>query len=554
VGGKVIVTGPARQAGAAFASWMAAALLGFEYLALSLLFDAQPLALRSDGWVIAGHLGSLAALMVVAVTAAVLVGGYAGTGASGGGAWRVLLAARPLAGRSWLLLGGHAALFSALLLLSAAVFGPGGPPAGPAAAWLLLWVACAAGSAAFALAAAFPADRWGPLLRTLPLLLTGAAVGVGAWLAGQGSSLLWQPLAPFTLGASQQLLGLLEPEVVFLPERTLIGTPRFQVTMAPECSGFEGIGLMVVFLSAYLLLARRQLRFPAALWLLPVGLVAIWIGNVARIVGLIWVGSHLSESIAVSGFHAKAGWLLFCGLSLALVGLARRSRAFATTQVGPAADPVTAAHVLPFVTLLAVSFVTGLWTAQVDLLYGARILMTLAVLVAYRAHHGIGVDQARALTVRAVAPAAGLGLLAALLFVWLTPRPALEAVTAWRDQWSALPAPLRLAWIAMRVFGSVIIVPLAEELAFRGYLLRRLMGRAFEEVPPGRFSLPALLLSSAAFGAVHSGWVAGAVAGLLFGLAQVFGRSTLAAVLAHLVANVVVALAVLAFGQWWLWI
>ncbi len=60
-----------------------------------------------------------------------------------------------------------------------------------------------------------------------------------------------------------------------------------------------------------------------------------------------------------------------------------------------------------------------------------------------------------------------------------------------------------VAWVIFRVFGSVVIVPLAEELAFRGYLVRRLIAADFESVPVDRFTWPSFLISSLLFGAMH---------------------------------------------------
>ncbi|MGA2738457.1 MAG: CPBP family glutamic-type intramembrane protease [Bryobacteraceae bacterium] len=45
-------------------------------------------------------------------------------------------------------------------------------------------------------------------------------------------------------------------------------------------------------------------------------------------------------------------------------------------------------------------------------------------------------------------------------------------------------------------------VPIPEELAFRGFLLRRLMAEDFESIPLGRVTWPALLVPSVAFGAL----------------------------------------------------
>jgi membrane protease YdiL (CAAX protease family) len=45
-------------------------------------------------------------------------------------------------------------------------------------------------------------------------------------------------------------------------------------------------------------------------------------------------------------------------------------------------------------------------------------------------------------------------------------------------------------WITLRVLGAVVTVPLAEELAFRGFLMRRMVSRDFESVPFGAFRVP----------------------------------------------------------------
>jgi len=58
------------------------------------------------------------------------------------------------------------------------------------------------------------------------------------------------------------------------------------------------------------------------------------------------------------------------------------------------------------------------------------------------------------------------------------------------------PATLRLCWMAFRTPGGVVTVPLAEENAFRGYLLRRFMATAFAAIDLGRTTAVAILGSS----------------------------------------------------------
>jgi CAAX prenyl protease-like protein len=112
----------------------------------------------------------------------------------------------------------------------------------------------------------------------------------------------------------------------------------------------------------------------------------------------------------------------------------------------------------------------------------------------------------------------------------------------------------RVTWISFRVLTAIVTVPLAEELAFRGFLMRRLISSDFDSVSLSRFSWFALLASSSAFGFLHSGfWVAGSIAGILFGLAVIRRGRIGDAVVAHATANAMLAVYVLKYHQWHLW-
>jgi CAAX prenyl protease-like protein len=115
-------------------------------------------------------------------------------------------------------------------------------------------------------------------------------------------------------------------------------------------------------------------------------------------------------------------------------------------------------------------------------------------------------------------------------------------------------ATLKTAWIALRVFGAVVTAPVAEELAFRGFLLRRLESEDFHGVAPGAVSWIAILLSSAAFGVLHGDrWIAGTIAGAVYAVAYLRRGSIGDAVAAHATTNALISAAVLLAGQWQLW-
>jgi CAAX prenyl protease-like protein len=112
----------------------------------------------------------------------------------------------------------------------------------------------------------------------------------------------------------------------------------------------------------------------------------------------------------------------------------------------------------------------------------------------------------------------------------------------------------RNLWICGRVLAAVITVPLAEELAFRGYLLRRFISADFQTVSLQRFTWLALIASSVLFGLLHGGqWIAGIFAGMIYAAASLRQGRMADAVLAHATTNALLAAYVLLFGAWQLW-
>ncbi|MEY8841668.1 CPBP family glutamic-type intramembrane protease, partial [Cribrihabitans sp. XS_ASV171] len=99
-------------------------------------------------------------------------------------------------------------------------------------------------------------------------------------------------------------------------------------------------------------------------------------------------------------------------------------------------------------------------------------------------------------------------------------------------------------WILIRVFGTVALVPLIEELFFRGYLLERL-GRGN---PAWRMA--ALVLSSLAFGLLHDRFTAAALSGLVFGLILLRTGRLASPIQAHVLSNAIVAAWAAATMNW----
>jgi len=113
------------------------------------------------------------------------------------------------------------------------------------------------------------------------------------------------------------------------------------------------------------------------------------------------------------------------------------------------------------------------------------------------------------------------------------------------------PKDKPLVWL----YGEVKTPPFSRAARIEaGFLLRRLVAEDFETVTFGRCNWQALLISSMAFGALHgSRWIAGTLAGLLYGFAAIRKGKLGDAVVAHAVTNAILAAYVLIFNQWQLW-
>jgi exosortase E/protease (VPEID-CTERM system) len=447
----------------------------------------------------------------------------------------------------WLVL--HLAALGGFLLLSREIFdaATGLPPTGLASAtgWLalalatfLLWLSAIA---------PWPAWRW-LMAEERPAFMGSAAVAVGVWLAGQATQVLWRPLADATFWVSKQQLALLYPDVVADASRRILGTPAFRVEIAPSCSGYEGIGLIVAFVGVYLWLFRQHLRFPQALLLLPIGAAIVWLFNTVRITALISIGSSWSPQMAAGGFHSQAGWISFIAVALLVVAATHRAGLFGRdgdAAPAPAHALLASALLMPFVVLMLASIVTTAFAPGFDAWYPLKVLLAAGALWYFRS-----VYRQLAWGWSWESVAIGTGVFA----LWILLEPAPESPPALRVELAGLPAWVAALWLAFRIVGSVVIVPLVEELAFRGYLLRKLAARNFEEVDPGRFAPFAFLASSLLFGLLHGRWLAGTLAGMAYALA-VYRRGRIGdAVAAHGTTNGLIALWVLSLGEWSLWI
>lgn len=116
-----------------------------------------------------------------------------------------------------------------------------------------------------------------------------------------------------------------------------------------------------------------------------------------------------------------------------------------------------------------------------------------------------------------------------------------------------LPGGWLWAFVAVRLLGAAVVVPVFEEIFWRSFILRYIVNPDFTSVSIGTFTWVSFLLSAALFGAEHHLWLAGIVAGLLYNLLCYKTRSISACIVSHGVTNLLLGVYVLLTGHWQFW-
>lgn len=111
------------------------------------------------------------------------------------------------------------------------------------------------------------------------------------------------------------------------------------------------------------------------------------------------------------------------------------------------------------------------------------------------------------------------------------------------------------ASIALRFIRLVIVVPLVEEIFWRGFLLRYLIDTDFTSVKFGTLTRNAFLITTAGFCIEHqfSDWPAAIIAGMLYNLVAWRTRSLSSCIFAHAATNLLLGLYIMKTQQWGYW-
>jgi len=388
-----------------------------------------------------------------------------------------------------------------------------------------------------------PVQAWSSLFRTHWQTLSVILV-MGMAMPEIGDQLmpLWriEAVTEGTFSLVIAVLTLIGYEVLSDAPTKAIGTQDWAVLVGPQCSGVEGFLLITLFLTLYIALFRRELRFPNILVLYPIGILLSGAFNVLRISVLIMIGLEGHEDLAVGAFHSHAGWLAFTTLALLFIFVSRTvpwfnavSVAQETKVAGPPRflqDPMVV-QILPFIVFMASALVVSTLSASPGVHYPWRALAMGAVLALIW-------PALRALPWRIDPVSVAVGALIGA--GWIITGP-----DAGDPPFGALAGGALALWFVARIVGTTLFVPILEELFFRKYLLDKLAPSG-----TGWRMVLAVVVTSGLFALLHDRWIEAGIAGLLFAGLVWRSRNVTDAILAHAVANGMIAAWAFAFGAW----
>lgn len=183
------------------------------------------------------------------------------------------------------------------------------------------------------------------------------------------------------------------------------------------------------------------------------------------------------------------------------------------------------------------------------LLFPSQTVVCAALLAYFSRDYGLRLPGRPAV-------AAGAGLL--VFALWASPQVAFHRPARLDgfdpNVFGGHPA---LYWgeLALRFVRLVVVVPLLEEIFWRGFLLRFLIREEFETVPFGTYSRKANALVALGFMLEHAvtDWPAALAAGVLYNMVAFRTRSLSSCILAHAFTNALLGAYIMSTGQWGFW-
>lgn len=216
----------------------------------------------------------------------------------------------------------------------------------------------------------------------------------------------------------------------------------------------------------------------------------------------------------------------------------------------------TWAYIAPFVVFLAFLGIKNILPFGPGFEYPLRVIVVSAAIIVFSRH---------IIPMRAASPIKSTFWGLAIFIIWIIPD---FIWPSYRSHWlfqnsltgtvaSSLPENIRAnaAFLIFRIFGTAIVVPIIEELFWRGWLMRYIINREFQTIKLGAYSALSFWLTAVLFASEHGPfWDVGLLAGIMFNFWIIRTRNLADCILAHAVANGCLAAYVILQHQWQYWL
>jgi uncharacterized protein len=217
----------------------------------------------------------------------------------------------------------------------------------------------------------------------------------------------------------------------------------------------------------------------------------------------------------------------------------------------------TLAYVAPFLAFIGIMAIERVTPLPPQWLYLARFLIVTAL---------IGALSWPYLSFRPSAPLASIAIGVAVFVIWVAPDVLFgdnyrhhwlfeNSITGSAASSLALHLKANIGFMLLRSVSSAILIPILEELFWRGWMMRWLIEKDFLSVPLGKYVPSAFWIVALLFASEHGPyWEVGLAAGIVYNWWIVRTRNLADCILAHGITNAVLCVYVLATGQWQYWL